>query len=292
MRSRWSAIWSNAAAALLLILGTTGAEAHWPWIEFQSENGTPTTRLVLGLFPEVRLKGRVVEKMTQAQLWLSDQGAEPKLVSMSAGPDYVSTTTTTVPFSAFAFLDYGVYKGEGPPARLLFKAKATSGTDPKFIYKRASKASMEVVPTSTGLPLASGRKHHFRVLLDGKGVGGAEVTCDEAQHGLELRASGEKGETPVQATVAKSDNTGSFVLNIFTRQLHHSRVRSPRRGGRDEWREVRKDGLFVDLPFSSEMTAAFEAERQLYIPAQGILGFGALQIGSRASQNCQCRMQE
>lgn len=38
--------------------------------------------------------------------------------------------------------------------------------------------------------------------------------CYEAQDGRELRASGEKGEAPPQSTLATSDATGSFVIQL------------------------------------------------------------------------------
>lgn len=142
-------------AFCIVILAASSLSAHWPWIEIESTGGATRAYMVFGLFREVRSTGHLVETISGAQFWIAKGGAALERVALTAGTDLASGALGDGPLTVFAVLDHSIHSSEGVPSRLLFTAKATSGNDARYIHRRTGKGTIEIVPTSTGLPFAS-----------------------------------------------------------------------------------------------------------------------------------------
>lgn len=182
------------AAALTVAMGMV-CNAHWPWAELSGNEA----RISFGLFPDAKLKGRVMTRLMGGKYWTLDSRGKATELMMKSGEDFVSA-------SAFAstavvgIIDYGVFSGDGEPVRLVFTMKGVR--DWKKSPRSSARLPVELVSKGAAL----------QILQDGKPAPGAEITIYEAAQGAAHRAAKKKGEIPEEAILTKSGRDGVFAV--------------------------------------------------------------------------------
>ena len=184
--------------ALTVAMGIV-CNAHWPWAELSGNEA----RVSFGLFPDAKLKGRVLARLTGGKYWALDAKGRASELAVKAGEDFVSASASGAA-AVVGIIDYGVFSGEGEPSRLVFTMKGVR--DWKKSPQSSAKLPVELVSKGAAL----------QVLQDGKPAPGAEITIYEAAQGVAHRAEKKKGEIPNEAILTKSGKDGVFAVPTLT----------------------------------------------------------------------------
>ena len=169
--------------------------AHWPWAGVNGKEAV----ISFGLFPDVKLKGRVVTRMMGGKYWSLDAKGKATPLTVTAGENFVSAPASAP--AVVGIIDYGVFSGEGDPLRLVFTMKGV--VDVRKVPVSGVPLPIEIVPAPKGL---------LKVMMNGAPAAGAEITIYEAAQGVAHRAAKKKGEIPEEAVLLKTGKDGAFAL--------------------------------------------------------------------------------